>query len=139
MYFLDTAGRSLADSAGMFWQTLWALVLGFALSGAVQPSPVRFWQSFFSTGHGFWPTLENVIVGPFPAVNGFVCSIGNVPLAAALWAGGISFGSTIACVFVDLITLPLLLIYRRYYETRLTLRLLAMFWATMSTLGLATE
>jgi uncharacterized protein len=68
-----------------------------------------------------------------------VCSIGNVPLAAALWAGGITFGGVIAFVFADLITLPLLLIYRKYYGTRLTLKLLTVFWATMSIAGLATE
>ena len=79
------------------------------------------------------------MLGPFLAIISFVCSIGNVPLAAALWTGGTSFGGTIAFVFADLITLPLLLIYRRYYGTRLTLRLLAVFWATMSLAGLATE
>ena len=59
----------------------------------------------------------------------FVCSIGNVPLAAALWQGGISFGGVVSFIFADLITFPLLLIYRRYYGTRLALRMLALFWA----------
>jgi YHS domain-containing protein len=93
----------------------------------------------FLTGHGFWTTLENVIVGPFIAIISFVCSIGNVPLAAALWHGGISFGGVIAFIFGDLITIPLLLIYRKYYGGRLTLRLLVWFWAVMSTAGLVTE
>jgi YHS domain-containing protein len=83
--------------------------------------------------------LENVVLGPFLALISFVCSIGNVPLAAALWSGGITFGGVVAFVFADLITLPLLLIYRKYYGTPLTLRLLAVFWATMSLAGLATE
>jgi uncharacterized protein len=83
--------------------------------------------------------LENVVLGPFLATISFVCSVGNVPLAAALWTGGISFGGTIAFVFADLIALPLLLIYRRFYGGRLTLKLLAVFWATMSLAGLATE
>ena len=73
--------------------------------------------------------MENVIVGPFIAIISFVCSIGNVPLAAALWKGGICFGGVISFIFADLITLPLLLIYRRYYGTALTLRMLAVFWA----------
>jgi YHS domain-containing protein len=101
--------------------------------------PVSFWRSLFLAGHGFWSVLENVILGPFLAIISFVCSIGNVPLAAALWSGGIAFGGTVAFVFADLITLPLLLIYRRYYGTRLTIRLLAVFWATMSAAGPATE
>src|ERR1019366_1647980 len=69
----------------------------------------------------------------------FVCSIGNVPLAAALWKGGISFGGVISFIFADLIAIPLLLIYRRYYGGRLTLRMLALFWAVMATAGLITE
>jgi len=93
----------------------------------------------FLHGHGFWTSLENVIVGPFIAIISFVCSIGNVPLAAALWSGGISFGGVISFIFADLIALPLLLIYRRYYGTRMTLRMLALFWAVMSTAGLITE
>src|SRR5664280_1054148 len=77
--------------------------------------------------------------GPFIAIISFVCSIGNVPMAAALWKGGISFGGVVSFIFADLITFPLLLIYRRYYGTRLMLRMLAIFWGVMSTAGLITE
>ena len=101
--------------------------------------PTSVWRDVFISGHGFWTSLENVVVGPFIAIISFVCSVGNVPLGAALWHGGISFGGVISFVFADLITLPLLLIYRRYYGGRLTLKLLALFWATMSLAGLATE
>ena len=73
------------------------------------------------------------------AIISFVCSIGNVPLAAALWHGGISFGGVVSFVFADLITLPLLWIYRKYFGTAITLRILATFWATMSIAGLAVE
>jgi YHS domain-containing protein len=72
-------------------------------------------------------------------VASFVCSIGNVPLAAALWSGGISFAGVIAFLFADLITFPLLLIYRRYYGTGVAVRMLIVFWAVMSAAGLATE
>ena len=116
------------------------LVLGFVIAGFADAAvPVSFWKSLFITGHGFWSSLENVVLGPFLAIISFVCSIGNVPLAAALWTGGISFGGTIAFVFADLIALPLLLIYRKYYGMRLTAKLLAVFWATMSAAGLVTE
>ena len=116
------------------------LAIGFVIAGFADAAvPASFWTSLFWSGHGFWSSLENVILGPFLAIISFVCSIGNVPLAAALWAGGISFGGVVAFVFADLITLPLLLIYRKYYGTRLTLKLLAVFWATMSLAGLATE
>src|SRR4051795_83148 len=116
------------------------LVIGFVIAGFADAAvPVSFWQSLFLTGHGFWSQVENAILGPFLAIISFVCSIGNVPLAAALWAGGITFGGTIAFVFADLIALPLLLIYRKYYGTPLTAKLLAVFWATMSVSGLATD
>ena len=98
-----------------------------------------FWHRLFWTGHGFWTTLENVIVGPFIAILSFVCSVGNVPLAAALWHGGIGFGGVISFLFADLITLPLLLIYKRYYGRHLTLKLLALFWGVMSLAGLMTH
>jgi uncharacterized membrane protein YraQ (UPF0718 family)/YHS domain-containing protein len=116
------------------------LVIGYVVAGflaALVPSSV--WQAVFISGHGFWTSLENVIVGPFIAIISFVCSIGNVPLAAALWKGGISFGGVISFIFADLIAFPLLMIYRRYYGTRLMLRMLGVFWALMSTAGLITE
>jgi uncharacterized membrane protein YraQ (UPF0718 family)/YHS domain-containing protein len=132
----DAAGYTISDLTMLRKE----LVIGFVVAGFADAAvPVDFWRSLFLTGHGFWSALENVLLAPFLAMISFVCSIGNVPLAAALWSGGISFGGTIAFVFADLIALPLLLIYRRYYGTRLTLKLLAVFWGTMSAAGLATE
>jgi hypothetical protein len=69
--------------------------------------PTSVWQAVFVTGHGYWTSLENALVGPLIAIISFVCSIGNVPLAAALWHGGISFGGVLAFLFADLITFPL--------------------------------
>jgi hypothetical protein len=116
------------------------LVVGYVVAGFLAVLvPTSVWQAVFVSGHGFWTSVENVIVGPFIAIISFVCSIGNVPLAAALWKGGISFGGVISFIFADLITFPLLMIYRRYYGTRLMLRMLAVFWALMSTAGLVTE
>ena len=116
------------------------LVIGYTVAGFLAVLvPTSVWQAVFITGHGFWTSVENAIVGPFIAIISFVCSIGNVPLAAALWKGGISFGGVIAFIFADLIAFPLLLIYRRYYGTRLMLRMLVVFWALMSTAGLLTE
>jgi len=116
------------------------LVIGYTVAGFLAVLvPTSVWNVVFLQGHGFWTSLENVIVGPFIAIISFVCSIGNVPLAAALWHGGISFGGVISFIFADLIALPLLLIYRRYYGMKLTLRMLALFWLVMSTAGLITE
>jgi uncharacterized protein len=116
------------------------LFLGYLVAGFLAVVvPTSAWQAVFVTGHGFWTSVENAIVGPFIAIISFVCSIGNVPLAASLWKGGISFGGVIAFIFADLIAFPLLMIYRRYYGTRLMLRMLAVFWLLMSTAGLITE
>ena len=116
------------------------IVAGFVIGGfASALVPTWFWRSLFVTGHGFWSSLQNVVLGPFLALISFVCSIGNVPIAAALWRGGISFGGVISFIFADLITLPLLFIYRKYFGTAITLRLLAAFWFTMSAASLGTE
>ena len=116
------------------------LFIGYTVAGFLAVLvPTSVWQAVFISGHGFWTSLENAIVGPFIAIISFVCSIGNVPLAAALWSGGISFGGVISFIFADLIAFPLLMIYRRYYGTRLMLRMLVVFWALMSTAGLITE
>jgi uncharacterized protein len=132
----DAAGYTISDLTMIRRE----LVIGFVIAGfAAIEVPTSWWRTVFVTGHGFWSSLENVVVGPFVAVISFVCSVGNVPLAAALWQGGISFGGAISFVYADLITLPLLVIYRKYYGTPLTLKLLAVFWATMSAAGLATE
>ncbi len=116
------------------------LVIGYTVAGFLAVVvPVHVWNTVFLHGHGFWTSLENAIVGPFIAIISFVCSVGNVPLAAALWKGGISFGGVISFIFADLIAFPLLLIYRRYYGLRLTVRMLVVFWTVMSAAGLITE
>jgi hypothetical protein len=116
------------------------LLIGYVVAGFLTVLvPTGAWNAVFLHGHGFWTSAENVVVGPFVAIISFVCSIGNVPLAAALWRGGISFGGVVSFIFADLITFPLLLIYRRFYGTRLMLRILALFWVVMSIAGLVTE
>jgi uncharacterized protein len=116
------------------------LVIGYVVAGFLAVLvPMEWWNDLFFQGHGFWTTLENVVLGPIIAVVTFVCSIGNVPMAAALWHGGIGFGGVISFIFADLIALPLLLIYRKYYGTRLALRLFLTFWAVMAIAGLVVE
>jgi uncharacterized membrane protein YraQ (UPF0718 family)/YHS domain-containing protein len=116
------------------------LVIGYVVAGFLTMLvPMEWWNDLFVRGHGSWTTLENVLLGPFIAVISFVCSIGNVPMAAALWHGGIGFGGVVSFIFADLITIPLLLIYRKYYGTALTLRLFVTFWTLMSIAGLAVE
>jgi uncharacterized membrane protein YraQ (UPF0718 family) len=116
------------------------VVLGLLIAGAVAAwVPETFWQSFFLTDH---PTLAAVwgpIVGPLVSILSFVCSIGNVPLAAVLWSGGISFGGVIAFIYADLLILPILNIYRKYYGTRMMLVLLGTFYIAMVGAGYLVE
>src|SRR5581483_7218492 len=132
----DAASYTLADLTMLRRE----LVIGYVVAGFLAVVvPMSPWNDVFLQGHGFWTSLENVIVGPFIALISFVCSVGNVPMAAALWHGGISFGGVVSFIFADLIALPLVLIYRKYYGNRLTLRLVALFWAVMSAAGLVVE
>jgi hypothetical protein len=85
------------------------------------------------------PAIENVIVGPLIAVASFVCSVGNVPLAAVLWSGGISFAGVLAFLFADLIVLPILAIYRKYYGPAFTLRITGLMFVTMVLAALAVD
>ena len=116
------------------------MTAGFVIAGVLSVIvPGHVWADVFVRGHGFWTSVENAVVGPFVAIISFVCSVGNVPLAAALWKGGISFGGVVAFVFADLIAMPLLFIYRKQYGGRMALRLLGLFWFVMSGAGLVTE
>jgi len=132
----DAASYSIADIKMLRRE----LVIGYVVAGLLTVLvPTEVWNDVFMQGHGWLTSVQNVIIGPFIAIISFVCSIGNVPMAAALWHGGISFGGVISFIFADLITLPLLLIYRKYYGPALTLRILGLFWAVMAIAGLAVE
>ena len=116
------------------------LAVGYLVAGFLAVLvPTGAWNALFVHGHGAWTVLENVVVAPVIAFLSFVCSIGNVPMAAALWKGGISFGGVITFVFADLLAAPLVLVYRRYYGGALTLRLAGLFWAVMAVAGLVVE
>jgi uncharacterized membrane protein YraQ (UPF0718 family)/YHS domain-containing protein len=116
------------------------LLIGYTVAGFLAVVvPIHVWNAVFFHGHGVWTSIENAIVGPLVALASGVCSVGNVPLAAALWHGGIAFGGVISFLFADLIAFPILLIYRRFYGTRLMLRMLIVFWGVMSVAGLLTE
>ncbi len=116
------------------------LAIGYTVAGFLAVLvPTHVWNVLFVHGHGGWTSAENALVGPIIAVLSWVCSIGNVPLAAALWSGGISFGGVISFIFADLIAMPLILIYRKFYGSKLTLRIVGLFYLLMATAGLATE
>jgi uncharacterized protein len=116
------------------------IVLGLLIAGVIAAwVPSSFWQAAFFTGDPAHAALWGPIVGPIVAMMSFVCSIGNVPLAAVLWNGGISFGGVVSFIFADLLILPILNIYRKYYGLKMTLFMLASFYVTMVLTGYAVE
>ncbi len=117
----------------MNWRMLWKdVLLGLIIAGAVSAwVPPQVWNTLFVTQHGHLTTIVDVLIGPLVAVLSFTCSIGNVPLAAVLWAGGISFGGVVSFLFADLIILPILDILRKYYGWRMMLFLFGTSYAAM--------
>jgi uncharacterized protein len=148
-------------SGGSFWRRLasregytsvshifvmeWAavirdVIIGLLIAGAVGAwVPNSFWQYLFLTSDPLAAKLWGPLIGPVVSVLSFVCSIGNVPLAAVLWNGGISFGGVVSFIFADLIIVPILLIYRKYYGTRMALAVLGIFYAAMVIAGYIVE
>jgi uncharacterized protein len=124
----DVAHNFRAD-----WQMLWKeITAGFLLAGFIGLLGDDFFNALFvEDAPAGLSTLENVIVGPLIAILSFVCSIGNVPLAAVLWSGGISFAGVLAFIFADLIVLPIVIAYRKYYGTAFALRITALMLVTM--------
>ena len=125
----------------MDWASVWLDIAGgLLMAGALAAwVPVEFWQSFFGVDHPLLATLWGPIVGPLVAVISFVCSVGNIPLAAVLWNGGISFGGVIAFILADLIILPILNIYRKYYGWKMAGFLFVTFYAAMAGAALIVE
>ncbi|SNS42339.1 permease [Actinacidiphila glaucinigra] len=116
------------------------LVLGLLIAGAVAAwVPDSFWRAFFFEGHPLAAKLWGPLIGPLVAIASFVCSVGNVPLAVVLWTGGISFGGVVSFIFADLLILPILNIYRKYYGRRTALLLLGTFYVAMAVAGYVVE
>jgi uncharacterized protein len=139
-----TSASAWSDVAHNFrgdWQMLYKeIAIGFLLAGFIAQLGNDFFNGLFLNGTGgILAAVENVIVGPIIAVLSFVCSIGNVPLAAVLWSGGISFAGVLSFLFADLIVLPIVLIYRKYYGTRFTVRIVALMFVTMVIAALVTD
>ena len=125
----------------MEWAAVWTdIVLGLLIAGALAAwVPNSFWQAFFFSNNPSIAKIEGPLIGPLVAIISFVCSVGNVPLAAVLWKGGISFGGVVSFIFADLITLPILDIYRKYYGWKVMGYILLTFYATMVVAGYIVE
>jgi uncharacterized membrane protein YraQ (UPF0718 family) len=137
----DKGRTAISHFFVMDWASLWLDIGGgLLIAGALAAwVPKEFWQAFFLQGHPILAKFWGPAVGPIVAILSFVCSIGNVPLAAVLWNGGISFGGVVAFLFADLIVLPILDIYRKYYGLKISVFLLAIFYVSMALAALAVE
>jgi uncharacterized membrane protein YraQ (UPF0718 family) len=136
-----TSPRALTSVSHSFFMNVyglwWDLLLGFLIAGAIGAwVPETVWAHLFVSGHGFLPALSSALIGPLVALLSYVCSVGNVPLAAVLWHNGIGFGGAIAFVFGDLIIIPILNIYRKYYGGRVAVYLFVVSYLTMAAAGL---
>ena len=125
----------------MDWAAVWKDIAGgLLIAGAVAAwVPPDFWKEFFLVSHPVAAKFWGPLVGPIVAALSFVCSVGNVPLAAVLWNGGISFGGVIAFIYADLIVLPIIDIYRKYYGWRAAGIIVGVFYVAMALAALLIE
>jgi uncharacterized membrane protein YraQ (UPF0718 family) len=125
----------------MDWAAVWKDIAGgLLIAGALAAwVPANFWKEFFLVSHPVAATFWGPIVGPIVAVLSFVCSVGNIPLAAVLWNGGISFGGVIAFIYADLLVLPIIDIYRKYYGWKVTGLIVGVFYIAMVLAALLVE
>jgi len=125
----------------MDWHAVWKDIAGgLLIAGALAAwVPHDFWKEFFLVSHPVAAKIWGPIIGPLVAVLSFVCSVGNIPLAAVLWNGGISFGGVIAFIYADLIVLPIINIYRKYYGWKVAGLIVAVFYVAMALAALLIE
>jgi hypothetical protein len=134
--FTATSHYFVMDLAAVWKDIAIGLLIAGALAAWVPPD---FWQKFFLVSHPVAAKIWGPIIGPIVAVISFVCSVGNVPLAAVLWNGGISFGGVIAFIYADLIVLPIIDIYRKYYGWKVAGLIVAIFYVAMVVAALVIE
>jgi uncharacterized membrane protein YraQ (UPF0718 family) len=135
--------QQVADAFAMDWSMLWKeIMIGFLIAGFLSTLvPSHIWRALFLT-HSGSPALrlvENAVVGPIIALLSFVCSVGNIPLASVLWSGGISFGGVISFIYADLIVVPLIVIYAKYYGWRPALYITGVMFVSMVTAGIIVD
>jgi uncharacterized membrane protein YraQ (UPF0718 family) len=133
---------AMGSAFAMDWMMIWKeLLAGFLIAGFIATLvPHSWWQVFFlQTGPEPLRLIENAVVGPLVAIASFVCSVGNIPLAGHLWANGISFGGVISFIYADLLVVPLIIIYGKYYGVRPATWITGIFFVAMVTAGIVVD
>jgi uncharacterized membrane protein YraQ (UPF0718 family) len=139
---VGTKWGALADAFVMDWSMVWKeIAAGFLIAGFLATlMPQGWWEALFlHTGSPALRLIENALVGPLIAVISFVCSIGNIPLASLLWAHGISFGGVISFIYADLIVIPIIIIYAKYYGVRAAAWITGIFYIAMVLAGIIVD
>ena len=138
----DKGWGQMANAFWMDWLMLWKeLLAGFLIAGFLAAFvPTDWWKALFiETGSPTLRLIENALVGPIIAILSFVCSVGNIPLASLLWANGISFGGVISFIYADLLVIPLIFIYRKYFGSRAALYIVLIFYVAMVVSGVLVD
>jgi hypothetical protein len=134
--------NAMANAFVLDWLMMWKeLLIGFLIAGFIATLVPHSWWSalFLQSGPGVLRLIENALVGPIIAIASFVCSVGNIPLASHLWSNGISFGGVIAFIYADLLVIPLIIIYAKYYGARATFYITLIFYIAMVIAGLVVD
>jgi uncharacterized membrane protein YraQ (UPF0718 family) len=142
MHEVRSKWTRLASAFWMDWRMLWKEIIGgFLIAGFLAALvPADWWKALFlNSGPPALRLIENAAVGPIVAVASFVCSVGNIPLASLLWANGISFGGVISFIYGDLIVIPIILIYRKYFGGRAALYLTLILYVSMVSAGIIVD
>ena len=132
----------MASAFVMDWMMLWKeLLAGFLIAGFIATLvPHSWWNALFlEEGPGTWRLIENALVGPIIAIASFVCSVGNIPLASHLWSNGISFGGVISFIYADLLVIPLIFVYAKYYGARAAIYITIIFYIAAVVTGVIVD
>lgn len=135
--------KQVARKYFMEWKMVWKdVTVGFTIAGIIAAFvPTAFFQALFigagQQNPGFLAVLENAIVGPVAAFFTFIGSMGNIPLAAILFANGVSFAGVMAFIFSDLVVFPVIRINAMYYGKKMAFYILGIFLAALVTAAIA--
>ncbi|WP_281545207.1 permease [Grimontia sp. SpTr1] len=145
----DSSSMAKVRKAAGFFHMDLAMIGKEILIGVVVSSlliavvPIDGWRTLFISNDAnipaFLHSLIDVVIGVFVAMIAYVCSVGNLLLAAALWHGGISFGGVIGFILADVLTIPMMRVYQKYYGTEPTKWIVGLLFVGIVFTGLSID